>query len=185
MKIVLTGGTGLIGGAIARRLASAGHEVVVLTRSHRADADGIRYLAWDGRTSGSWETEIAGAGAVMNLAGESVGSRWTRAKKERIAGSRVDATRTIVRAMGSSASRSSVLINASAVGYYGNVPEGEVTETTPPGKDLLGRTCVAWEAEARKAEQFGVRVVMLRTGFVIAREAEAFQRLILPYKLFV
>ncbi|MEP0822592.1 MAG: TIGR01777 family protein [Ignavibacterium sp.] len=185
MKAVLAGGSGLIGRALAERLATGGHEVVILTRKPQVGSQrGIRFVQWDGASPGSWQTEIDGADAVVNLAGESVGSRWTKAKKSRIMTSRLQATRAIVQALGSSPRKPSVLVNASAVGFYGNVPEGDVTESAPPGDDFLGRTCTQWEAEARRAGDYGVRVTLMRTGFVIARQAEAFRRLLLPFKLF-
>lgn len=185
MKVLLAGGTGLIGEALAKRLAAEGHNVVILTRKPReAAAQGPRHVRWDGASSGPWEAEIDGAEAVVNLAGESVGSRWTRAKKNRITESRIRATGAIVRAIRSSTKKPGVLVNASAVGFYGHVPEGEVTEAMPPGDDFLGTTCAQWETEAQKAGEFGTRVVLMRTGFVIAREAEAFRRLLLPFKLF-
>ncbi|GJQ19751.1 MAG: epimerase [Bacteroidia bacterium] len=185
MKVLLAGGTGLIGEALAKRLAAEGHNVVILTRKPReAAAQGPRHVRWDGASSGPWEAEIDGAEAVVNLAGESVGSRWARAKKNRITESRIRATGAIVRAIRSSTKKPGVLVNASAVGFYGHVPEGEVTEAMPPGDDFLGTTCAQWETEAQKAGEFGTRVVLMRTGFVIAREAEAFRRLLLPFKLF-
>lgn len=185
MKIVITGGSGLIGNALARRLVADGHTPIIVSRNSREpDVAGVRHVRWDGVSSGSWEQELDGADAVINLAGESVGSRWTAAKKRRIAGSRVNATRAVVQAIRTARSKPSLLINASAVGYYGHVPEDEVTESSRAGDDFLSRTCVAWEAEARKAEEMGVRVAVIRTGFVIAAQAEAFRRLILPFRLF-
>lgn len=185
MKIILAGGTGLIGAALATRLVADGHELVVLTRNtKRTPAHGRRYVLWDGESSGPWEAELNGAAAVLNLAGESVGSRWTEAAKRRIVSSRTLATKAIVRALKSAGNGPTVFINASAVGYYGHVPEGDVTESSPAGEDFLGQTCLAWETEAATAAGLGVRVAMIRTGFVIAREAEAFRRMILPFRLF-
>jgi len=180
MNVILAGGTGLIGTHIAQRLKNGGHTVSILSRK-----SGPGLIVWDAVGTGPWEQSIDGADAVINLTGESVGAgRWTTGQKERIRNSRIDATRAIVDAIGRSAVKPRVLVNASAVGYYGHVEDGEVTENAPAGNDFLGQTCALWESEARRAEQSGVRVVMVRTGFVIGKSSDAFIRMQRPFKLF-
>lgn len=180
MKVLLAGGTGFIGTHIARRLRNEGHSVLLLSRKPGAGS-----IAWDAVHGGAWEQTLDGIDAVINLTGESVGAgRWTSRQKERIRNSRIDATRAIVEGIRRSPKKPGVLINASAVGYYGHVDEGDVTEEAPPGNDFLGETCRLWESEALKAAEVGVRVVMMRTGFVIGKNSDAFKRLQLPFKLF-
>jgi uncharacterized protein (TIGR01777 family) len=167
MKTVIAGGTGFIGGALVARLGDAGHEVVILSRRPAAShalPSWMRCVRWDGESPGEWEKEMNGAGAVINLAGEPIaGRRWTRAQKARLVSSRLNATSAIVRALEKAAPRPGVLVNASAVGYYGHVEEGDVDERHPEGKDFLGKLCGEWEREALRAESLGVRVVLLRS----------------------
>ncbi|MEX2116062.1 MAG: TIGR01777 family oxidoreductase [Bacteroidota bacterium] len=180
MNIILAGGTGLIGTHIVQRLKQGGNTVSILSRKA-----GPGLVAWDAVHSGPWENSIDGADAVINLTGESVGAgRWSTRQKERIRNSRIEATQAIVEAIRKSVKKPRVLVNASAVGYYGHVEDGDVTENAPAGSDFLGQTCALWESEARKAEQWGVRVVMMRTGFVIGKDSDAFKRMQLPFKLF-
>ena len=201
MRVVISGGTGLIGSALARRLRDDGHAVVVLTRSrgvktgapdaaaHAARGD-LRLVTWPaapvgpGDAAPAWWQAVDGADAVVNLAGESIAAgRWTARQKERIRESRVQATRALVQAIRAVDRKPAVLVSGSAVGYYGPRGDEVVDETTPPGDDFLSRVCVAWEAEARKAEDAGVRVALVRTGLVLAREGGALPRLVLPFRL--
>lgn len=180
MNVLLAGGSGFIGTHIAQRLSNEGHTVSFLSRK-----PGPGLIVWDAVHGGAWEHSLDGIDAVINLAGESVGAgRWTMRQKERIRNSRINATRAIVEAIRTSRKKPGVLVNASAVGYYGHVEDGDVTEELPAGDDFLAETCRLWESEALKAAQSGVRVVMMRTGFVIGSDAEAFKKLQLPFKLF-
>ncbi len=188
MKILLTGGTGFLGRHLIAGLQRQSHTLIILTRNPHPPqpTTGVRSIHWDAKTVGAWAEEIDGADAVINLAGESIGARrWTSVQKERIRSSRIDATRAVVQAIERAARRPEVLVNASAVGYYGNVPEGEVTEDFPAGKDFLGETCLAWENEARKVERLGVRLVLPRTGIVLDKQGGALQRMLLPFRFFV
>lgn len=190
MKIVLTGGSGFIGSRLVEKLAMAGHEVIVLTRDpssfKMSKYSTVKAKQWDGKTPGAWISDVDGADAVMNFAGESIGGkRWTSKQKERILNSRVDATRALVEAIKQAKKRPVVLVNASAVGYYGPVEEAEVTEAHPPGNDFLAHVCKRWEQEARAAEQVGVRVVLLRQGVVIDKGGGALEKMALPFKMFV
>ncbi|PZN04297.1 MAG: TIGR01777 family protein [Bacillota bacterium] len=201
MRVVIAGGTGLIGSALARRLQREGREVIVLTRSVAASGVGgsggagvgdgpLRYVAWTAAPVGPgeprppWWEVVAGAAAVVNLAGASIAAgRWTPRQKQRIRESRLQATRALVQAIEAAEPRPAVLVSGSAVGYYGPRGDEVVDEATPAGDDFLSRVCVAWEAEARKAAVAGVRVALVRTGLVLAREGGALPRLVLPFRL--
>jgi len=189
MKIVLSGGTGFIGSALLKRLLEAGHTLVLPTRNPakaRSFAESrVILVQWDGRNLGVWAKEVDGADAVVNLAGEPVvGKRWTDEQKSQILGSRVDATKAIVAAIEQASMRPSVLVNASAVGYYGHVASGDVTESHPRGRGFLADTCEQWERAAREAEKLGVRVVSLRTGIVLEKDGGALSKMIPPFQMF-
>ena len=190
MKVILSGGTGFIGRALCKRLLQDQHEVVLLTRNPGAVtsslSDKLRFRLWDAQTLGPWRESIEGADAVVNLAGEPVtAKRWTQAQKERIMASRVQATRAMVGAIAKADRKPLVLVNASAVGYYGHVMEETVTEEAAKGKGFLADVCEAWEGEARKAESFGVRVVLLRTGVVLGEQGGVLEKIIPPFRYFV
>jgi len=186
MKIVVTGGTGFIGRELLQTLVND-HSLICLTRKGQGNPiEKVEYLLWDGCSVGAWASALEGADAVINLAGESIGARrWTRSQKKRIVESRVNATRSLVEAIAHAKRRPSILVNGSAVGYYGNVPDGDILEAQPPGSDFLAKTCVQWEEEAKRASKLGVRVVCLRTGVVLGHGSEALRRITLPFKLFV
>lgn len=187
MKALLAGGTGFLGWRLAEALARGGHEVVVLSRREiPRSLPGVRTVLWDGVRAGGWGGEVDGADAVINLAGESVASRrWSPAQKERILRSRIEPTRALVEAIWSARRKPVVLVSASAVGYYGDVREGVVTEDSPAGSGFLAETCERWEREAAKAREAGVRVALMRIGIVLARGGGALPRMLLPFRLFV
>lgn len=182
MKVIVAGGTGFIGRTLVADLRARGHSVDVLTRATRPDAEGVRYLTWGPGCPGAWRAAIAGADAVVNLAGENIAQRWGAAVKRRILDSRVGATRDVVAALREAARRPAVLVNASAVGYYGPGNEA-VVEENAAGSDFLAGVCRDWEQEARKAEALGVRVVRLRTGIVLGKGGGALAKMLLPFKL--
>jgi len=187
MKILITGGTGLIGRRLAAELVADGHEVVVLTRRpERADLPpGVEAAGWDGRTSHGWGPLVDGDTALVNLAGENIaGGRWTTGQKKRIRESRLDAGRAVVEAVGKAPQAPRVLLQASAVGYYGPRGDAEVTEQSPAGKDFLASVCAAWEDSTAAVEERGVRRVVLRTGVVLDPEGGALPKMMLPFKLF-
>jgi len=190
MRIVVAGATGLIGQRIVQKLVEAQNDVVVLTRnpSKRAglNSPSVRFVQWDARTPGDWCIQLDQADGVINLSGESIGGkRWTSAQKSRILSSRLDATNAIVDAIKASGRKPQVLVNASAVGYYGGVRDGDVLESHSSGNDFLADVCRQWESAALAAEGFGVRVVLARSGIVLAADAGALKRLLIPFRLFV
>jgi len=159
---------------------------MILSRQSGTELEtGATPVQWDARTRGDWTSCLETADAVINLAGESIGAgRWTDRQKERILKSRLDATNAIVDAMAAASRKPDVLISASGVDYYGHVEEGDVGESSPPGSGFMAETSARWEEAAMKAEQHGVRVATMRTGVVIGSEADAFKRMILPFRLF-
>ncbi len=193
MRIIITGGTGLIGKAVANSLAHDHHEVIVLSRNINKTSGlegGVKVVAWDGRTAQGWGSLVDGAGAIINLAGESIAgegfppSRWTSERKRRILESRVNAGKAIVEAISAAKTKPEVLIQASAVGYYGTHGSEDITEDHVPGGDFLGITCVKWEAVTEPVEKMGVRRVIIRTGIVMTTKGGVLPQLALPFKLF-
>ncbi len=189
MKVILSGGTGFLGEALVQEFLSTRDDVLLLSR--RPDRASAMYggrvtaVGWDARTPGSWRGSLEGAEAVINLAGESVGGgRWTPARKERILRSRAEATKAIVAAIAGAEMKPKVLISGSAVGFYGAVESGEVTEAWGAGSDFLAGVCKQWEAEARAAADNGVRVVTMRMGLVLDRNGGALSRMVLPFRFF-
>jgi uncharacterized protein (TIGR01777 family) len=186
--IVLTGATGFLGRPLVEALAREGHQPVVLTRgappaSPASAVAPVRFVEWrpDGSV-GAWASELEAADAVVNLAGEPIaGRRWSAEQKARIRDSRVQATRSIVDALGRASRRPRVLVNGSAVGFYGPCGDETITEASSPGRDFLGRVCVEWETEAMRAATAGTRVVCLRTGLVLARDGGALRKMLPPF----
>ncbi len=189
-KIVIAGATGFIGKKLTSSLLASQTTVIVLTRRPDAVRTSphplVRYVRWDSRNQGEWTRHVDGADAIINLSGQSIaGKRWSDTRKEELLLSRIQPTNALVQALNASASRPRVLINASAVGYYGHVPQETVTEDHLPANDFLGKTCAAWEAAALKAQSLGVRVVLLRSGIVLDKKGGALPRMLLPFRLFV
>ena len=187
MRLVLTGGTGFVGAALRETLTQKGHEVVILTRrASRENQPGVRtrYTYWNPPYSGAWEKELDGVEGVINLAGEPiVGKRWTPEQKQKIAESRVNATRAVVSAIRNAKRKPLFLMNASAVGYYGPRGNEELTEEGPRGKGYLAEICGKWEAEATRAEESGLRVVKIRIGIVLEKGGGALLKMLPPFRL--
>lgn len=173
----MTGASGLIGGALVRSLAADGHEVVRLVRRAPRSADEVR---WDPER-GSVDAEgLAGCAAVVNLAGAGIGDRrWTEEYKRRLRDGRVNGTRALAEALAAldDDRRPRVLLNGSAIGYYGDTGDRAVDEDAPAGTGFLPELCVAWESAAAPAREAGVRTVFARTGLVVARQGGAWGRL--------
>ncbi|MFF4208212.1 TIGR01777 family oxidoreductase [Streptomyces sp. NPDC001796] len=174
-RIAVAGASGLIGSALVRSLAEEGHEVVRLVRR---GARGRDEVCWDPEGSYVDTAGLAGCDAVVNLAGAGVGGhRWTDAYKKTLRDSRVLGTAALAEAVASLPEPPRVLVNASAIGYYGETGDRVVDEEAPPGDGFLSRMCVEWEEAADPAREAGVRTVFLRTGLVVAREGGAWGRL--------
>lgn len=185
MSYVIAGGSGLMGRALAAAWLGDGAEVVVLSRSTAPDRlpDGARVVSWDGRTVGAWAECIAAARAVVNLTGENVGEgRWTAARKRRLLSSRLEPTRALVEAIGRAGRRPEVLIQASAVGYYGDRGDELLTEAADPGRGFLPQLCQEWEGASAEVEALGVRRVLLRTGIVLARDGGALAKMLPAFR---
>src|SRR5213082_342901 len=181
MKVAVAGANGLIGSNLVRALRRRGDEVVPLVRSPRDPGD----VRWDPKAGGEWTRALDGVDGVVNLAGANVsGKRWSDGYKAEIRDSRLQATGALIEAMRAAQRRPRVLVGASAVGYYGGRGDEEVTESTPPGSDFLAEVCKAWEEEALRAEQLGVRTVLLRTGVVLDRNDGALKKMVPPFKAF-
>lgn len=188
MKVVVAGGSGLIGRAVCAALRERGHEVVVLTRSRRDRLlDGTRAVTWSPPAAGPWTAELAGAGAVINLAGATVGHwPWTAGRKRILRDSRLVPTRALVDAIAAlpSERRPRVLINASGTDMYEGLDSQPVGEEEGARESFLGGLSIDWETEALRAERLGVRVVLLRISLVVAPRASSLRLLALPFRLF-
>ena len=188
MKVLVTGGTGLIGRALASALDSRGDEILILSRNpDKAQGlpKGARVHRWDGKTAQGWGHLVEGVDAVVNLAGANIASgRWTARRKREIVESRLNAGKAALQAIKAAEHRPEVLVQASAVGYYGPHGDEVVTEESPPGNDFLARLAVEWEKSTARVEEMGVRHAVIRTGIVLSTEGGALPRMMLPFRFF-
>lgn len=192
MKVAISGATGFVGSRLVKYLHKQGHQVLVLTRNttHAQKVfpnqafPRLEIVAYTPTASGPWQQAIASCDGVVNLAGEPIGEgRWTPARKQEILNSRKLSTQKIVAAIANALPKPSVLVNASAIGYYGTSETATFDETSPPGNDFLAQVCQAWEAEAQKVTDYNVRLVILRFGIVLGLGG-ALGKMITPFKLF-
>lgn len=193
MKVAVTGGTGFVGSKLVQQLQAAGHEVVVFTRDaargRRVFPESafpkVAIVDYTPQTSGPWQAAIAGCDGVVNLAGAPISERWTPSHKKAIMDSRKLGTAKLVEAIAQAESKPSVLVSASAIGYYGTSETKAFVETSEPEEvDFLSQVCQAWEAEAAKVKDIGgVRLVIPRFGIVLGKGG-ALERMLTPFRLF-
>ncbi|WP_227938014.1 TIGR01777 family oxidoreductase [Alkalihalobacillus deserti] len=187
MRIAIAGGTGFIGTKLTNHLVSLGHSVYILTRdaTNKPAKPNVIYVEWlkDGTNPAASLDEID---VIVNLAGESIGaSRWTSARKKSILQSRIQSTRSIVNLIEKLTSKPKVLVNASAIGYYGNSLTHPFTEESKPAQDnFLSLVVQKWEQEAEAATAYGVRVTYCRLGVVLDSNKGALARMLLPFRFF-
>jgi uncharacterized protein (TIGR01777 family) len=188
-RIIITGGTGLIGSALTAELTASGYELIILSRNPAKASRlprGARALAWDGRTANGWAAVADGATAIVNLAGATIARPpWTAAYKRLIRESRVNAGRAVVEAVRAAKQKPTVLIQASGVNYYGLHADDFVSEETPPGKDFLASVCLDWEASTAEVEAMGVRRAITRSGLVLSNQGGILPLMALPFRFFV
>jgi len=194
MRIIITGGTGLIGKALAHSLAKDGHEIIILSRNKNKTAGlpgSARVVEWDARTAKGWGELTDGAGAIVNLAGESIAGEgfppkpWTPERRKRIRDSRLNAGHAVVEAVKNAANKPGVVIQSSAVGYYGTRGSEDLNEAATPGDDFLANVCQDWEASTAEVEKMDVRRCVTRSGVVLSTKGGILPMLSLPFKLFV
>ncbi len=193
MRVTLTGASGLIGSALVAELRERGDEVTVLSRDPaRAQAAlGVEAIGWSPLSEPAPAAALAGRDAVVHLAGENIAQRWSARAKRAIRESRVTGTRNLLAGLeaagregdGRGDGRPQILISGSAVGYYGPRGEEPLDEDSPPGSDFLAEICIAWEAEAARASELGMRVVLVRTGVVLDRNGGALAKMLPPFRL--
>ena len=188
MKIMIFGGTGLIGTALRKSFQKDNHEIVVVSRKSDGISPAYKTISWDPE---SIIHEMVDTDAVINLAGASISGsnpflmRWTSNRKNEILNSRLEAGKNITEAIRKSPQKPEVLIQASAIGYYGNTGSIPVEETDLPGVDFLADVCQVWEESTSAVETFGVRRVTIRIGLVLSGDGGLLPLLILPFKLYL
>ncbi|MDR3555813.1 MAG: TIGR01777 family oxidoreductase [Syntrophobacteraceae bacterium] len=185
MKIFVTGGTGFVGRYVTGKLAKAGREILILSRSAPKAKEVVPWaqiVEGDPRKRGDWQQRVAECDAVINLAGSSIFTVWTDSARKSILDSRILSTRNLVDAL-SGAGQEKILINGSAVGYYGSRLDDELLdEDAPHGSEFMSEVCVKWEEEARKAVPAGVRVALCRFGIVLGRGGGALSMMLPAFR---
>jgi hypothetical protein len=185
-KIMITGGTGLIGNRLTRELIGAGKEVWILSRrpAEASAPQGAHRIAWDGRTTEGWLHLVDQVDALVHLAGTSIGGApWTETRRRDILESRVQGGQALASAIRAASARPKLLVQASAIGYYGTSEEATFTEADPAGYDWLAAVCLAWEHATVGVEELGVRRVIVRTGLVLDRGQGILPQMALPVRL--
>lgn len=183
MRVLITGASGLIGTELQKSFKEKGYEMLLASRSKPKD---VGHIQWNMDTGFADEDleKLEGLDAVIHLAGENVsGLRWTEDKKKAIRDSRVFGTRTMIEAFARLEKKPKVFIAGSAIGFYGDRADDEMTETSSAGDTFLAKVCKEWEAESRRAEDMGIRTVLLRTGIVLSKDGGALATMLTPFKL--
>jgi uncharacterized protein len=188
-RVLITGGSGLIGRALVRELTDHGHEAIVLSRQASSVEGlpvGARVVQWDGRSADGWGNLVEEGCAIVNLAGAGIADeRWSEERKALIVKSRTQAGQAVMEAVRGSAGKPEVVVQGSATGFYG--PDGpfDKMEDAPPGSDFLSQVCVKWEESTLGVQDEGVRWTAARTGFVLSAEGGALPRMAMPFRFFV
>jgi uncharacterized protein (TIGR01777 family) len=198
MNILITGGTGLIGRKLVNSLLLDGHQITILTRDPQKAKDQlpstIQAIKWDGASYQGWGGIINQIDAVINLAGESIAGkslyqifmqRWSQERKNRISQSRIKIGMALSEAIRTASKKPDVLIQSSAVGYYGSRGPEKVIESSAVGNDYLAQVCLDWENSTASIEDVGVRRVIIRTGLVLDANDGILPVMLLPFKLFM
>lgn len=188
-RVIITGGTGLIGKPLSANLAKD-YEVVVLSRNPDKYKDampaGVKLVAWDAKTAEGWGDLVNGAFAIINLAGAGIADgRWTAERKDLILQSRLDAGKAVLEAVTQASDKPTVVVQASGVGFYGNRGDEQLTERSQAGSGYVTDVCVPWEASTAPVAEMGVRHVIARTGIVLTTKGGALPKLMLPFQLYV
>ncbi len=194
MRIIIAGGSGLIGRALTSSLVDDGNDVIILSRTPGNalnTTDRVMVLEWDGMSDNGWGKEIENTDVVINLAGENISgdgllpSRWTKERKNRLVQSRVNSGKVLSKAIEMAERRPTIFVQASGIGYYGTDRGIIFSEESMPGNDFLANLSKQWEASSESVEEIGVRRVIIRTGIVLSPVGGALRPLLLPYKFFV
>lgn len=181
MKILITGASGLIGEHLQKSFLAKGHELLLATR-HKPEKDNQIYWNIEKGFRDEDFPRLETVEAVVHLAGETITGRWSEEKKRKIRDSRVVGTRNLVDAFSKLSKKPKVFISASAIGFYGDRADEELTEASAVGDTFLAKVCAEWEAEARRAEDLGIRTVLIRTGVVLTKEGGALGQMLIPFK---
>jgi hypothetical protein len=176
-SVILAGGSGFLGTALIPALRAAGYDIVVLTRGPARNDDGIRFLHWDGKTLGPWQTSLDGAAAVINLTGKSVNCRYTGANRREINASRIDSVRVLGEAVARCSQPPKVWIQCASAAIFGNRGDEILDENSPPGTGFSPETCIRWEAAFSEVPLPSPRRVLLRIGFVLGNGGGALETL--------
>ena len=189
MKIAIAGATGFVGSRLVEQLQAQGHQIVVLTRSPQQASTRFpqaQVVGYNPLQSGEWQESISGCDAVVNLAGEPIAEkRWTPEHKRTILESRQIATQKIVEAIAAASIKPSVLVSASAIGYYGTSETEKFNENSLAGTDFLAEVCSKWEAAAQAVTATGTRLVIVRLGIVLGENGGALGKMLAPFSAFV
>ncbi|WP_267383866.1 TIGR01777 family oxidoreductase [Cyanobacterium sp. uoEpiScrs1] len=192
MKIAITGATGFVGSRLVKKLKNDGHQLLILTRNANhvqqlysaSEFSDLEIIPYQPAESGDWQKVVSGCDGVVNLAGEPITKRWTPENRKAILESRQLGTRKIVEAIAQADVQPSVLVNASAIGYYGGSEINIFNEDSDSGDGFLAQVCRIWETEANEVKKAGVRLVVLRIGVVLGNGG-ALTRITPPFKLFI
>jgi uncharacterized protein (TIGR01777 family) len=188
MRVIITGATGFIGRALTKELAQGDYEIVALSRNPqiKSELNKISYIEWDAKNPNGWTDYLDGAYAIVNLAGENISAgRWTKKRKQTILQSRLNAGKAVVEAVKRVKRKPKVLVQASAIGYYGSREDEILEESSAPGSGYLPEVAQKWEFSTKEVESLGVRHVTIRTGIVLGKSGGALPRLIQPFHFFV